>query len=80
MGATREQIARVQAIGYSAWLDEQFALPREQSHWDWLVAAGYNADTFKNGTAGFDPAMWRQLIASPTSCASASAWRCSRSW
>ena len=64
MGATREQIARVQAIGYSAWLDEQFALPREQSRWDYLMAAGYNADTFKNGTAGFDPAMWKKLIAS----------------
>ena len=64
MGATREQIARVQSIGYSAWLDEQFALPREQSRWDYLMAAGYNADTFKNGTAGFDPAMWKKLIAS----------------
>jgi len=64
MGATREQIARVQTIGYSAWLDEQFALPREQSRWDYLMAAGYNADTLKNGTAGFDPAMWKKLIAS----------------
>jgi uncharacterized protein (DUF1800 family) len=64
MGATREHVARVQEIGYSSWLDEQFALPREQSRWDYLMAAGYNADTFRNGTAGFDAAMWKKLIAS----------------
>jgi hypothetical protein len=31
MGATRPQIARVQAIGYSAWLNEQFAMPALKS-------------------------------------------------
>ena len=37
MGATREQIKRVQTLGYSAWLDEQFSLLGNGSRWDWLV-------------------------------------------
>jgi uncharacterized protein (DUF1800 family) len=65
MGATAEQIARVQSIGYAAWLDEQFALPQQGTRWDWLVAAGFGTDTYKNTQAGFDPTMWRKLIASP---------------
>lgn len=65
MGATAEQIARVQAIGYSAWLDEQFALPQQGTRWDWLLAAGFGADAYKNTQGGFDATMWRKLIASP---------------
>jgi uncharacterized protein (DUF1800 family) len=65
MGTTREQIARVVQIGYSAWLDEQFALPQQGTRWDWLIAAGYGADANMNSQAGFDPAMWRKLVASP---------------
>ena len=42
MGASRAQIERVQAIGYAAWLDEQFALPPSVTRWDWLVAGGLN--------------------------------------
>ena len=40
MGATREQIARVQSIGYAAWLDEQIALPASPTRWDYLVSQG----------------------------------------
>jgi uncharacterized protein (DUF1800 family) len=65
MGATRAQIARVQALGYSGWLDEQFALPVPDTRWDYLVAKGYNADSFKNSQAGFDNTAWRKLITSP---------------
>lgn len=64
MGATREQIARVQAIGYSKWLDEQMALPPSQTRWDWLVAKGFNALEHKNSQAGIDSAVWRKLLAS----------------
>ena len=67
MGATREQIARVQSLGYSGWLDEQFALPQSTSRWDWLVSKGYAVDTFKNGEAGFDASAWRKLLSSPDS-------------
>ncbi len=65
MGATREHIARVQTLGYSAWLDEQFALPQQGTRWDWLLASGYGADTNKNSQAGFDQGMWRKLVSSP---------------
>ena len=51
MGATRTQIARVQALGYSAWLDEQMTLPASTSRWDWLVGKGFNDISFKNSQA-----------------------------
>ena len=41
MGATRTQIARVQAVGTAAWLEEQFALPQSTTRWDWLIANGW---------------------------------------
>ncbi len=65
MGASREQIARVQAIGYAAWLDEQFALPPSATRWDSLIAAGLNDPSYKNSEAGFDPVTWAKLLASP---------------
>lgn len=65
MGASRADIEQVSAVGYEAWLDQQFATPRPISHWDWLVQAGYADDATRNNQAGFDPVMWRQLIASP---------------
>jgi len=65
MGATRDSIARVQAIGYSAWLDEQMAMAASQSRWDWLVSKGFNAIENKDGQAGIDAAVWRKLLSSP---------------
>ena len=65
MGATRSGIARVQAIGYAAWLDEQFALPASTSRWDFLLSAGYADPVNKNSEAGFDSAAWAKLIAAP---------------
>jgi uncharacterized protein (DUF1800 family) len=65
MGATREQIARVQAVGYAGWLDEQFALAPSASRWDWLVSKGLDALTNKNGEAGADPVIWRHMLTSP---------------
>ncbi len=62
MGASRAEIDRVAGSGYEAWLNEQFAAPRATSHYDWLVSAGYAVAANMNGTAGFDPGMWRQLI------------------
>jgi uncharacterized protein (DUF1800 family) len=64
-GATRANVDQVAAIGFEAWLDQQFAMPRAVVHWDWLVAAGYSNVSTMNSEAGFDPVMWRQLIASP---------------
>ncbi len=65
MGATRDSIARVQAIGYSAWLDEQMAMAATQSRWDWLVSKGFNAIENKDTQAGIDAAVWRKLLSSP---------------
>ena len=65
MGANRALIARVQAIGYAAWLDEQFALPLSSTRWDYLVANGFDAATYKNSQTGFDAAAWSKLITSP---------------
>ena len=58
-GATTEDLTRVQTVGIKPWLEEQFALPRETSHWDWLIAKGLGT---VNGLEGFDETCWRQLI------------------
>ena len=65
MGASRAQIASVQALGYSGWLDAQFALPASTTRWDWLVAAGYADISYKNSEAGFDSAAWGKLLGAP---------------
>ncbi|MFZ6655169.1 DUF1800 domain-containing protein [Undibacterium sp. TJN19] len=65
MGASGEQIARVQALGYAGWLDEQFTLPGNGNRWDWLVSKGLNDMTYRNSETGFDSAAWRKLIGSP---------------
>lgn len=65
MGATSEQIARVQAVGYAGWLDEQFALPASQSRWDWMVAHGFHAYEFRNTEAGADACQWIKLLSAP---------------
>ncbi len=65
MGASRANIARVQAIGYSAWIDEQIATASSQMRWDALVAGGYADVSFKNSEGGFDASAWRKLLSSP---------------
>jgi uncharacterized protein (DUF1800 family) len=64
-GATREQIARVSAIGYAAWIDEQMAIPLSQTRWDWLVAKGFNAAANIFTQNGFDSVVWYKLINAP---------------
>jgi uncharacterized protein (DUF1800 family) len=65
MGATREQIVRVQTVGYSAWIDEQMALAASGTRWDWLVAGGYGVIDNKNTEAGADACQWVKLISAP---------------
>ncbi|MBC3926590.1 DUF1800 family protein [Undibacterium sp. CY21W] len=64
-GATREQIARVGAIGYAAWIDEQMAMSPSQTRWDWLVAKGFNAAANIFTQNGFDSVVWYKLINAP---------------
>ncbi|KAF0814016.1 hypothetical protein IGB42_01696 [Andreprevotia sp. IGB-42] len=69
MGADSTQIARVQALGYAGWIDEQMALPQGISRCDWLVSKGYDQaganNVNKNGVNGFDACVWRTLLSSP---------------
>ena len=65
MGATRPMIETVVTRRYEGWIDDQFALPRAISHWDWLVANGYAVAANINAETGFDATMWRQMIAEP---------------
>jgi uncharacterized protein (DUF1800 family) len=62
MGSASADIDKVVSQGYDAWITEQFAMPRATSHWDWLVAGGYNAAANINSQNGFNNSVWRQLI------------------
>lgn len=68
LAATDADIAQVRGNGYSGWLEQQFATPRTQSHWEWMVAHGYQLDANNaNNFNGVDNTLWRKLIASPDS-------------
>ena len=62
MGPNNADIAAVQASGYDSWITMQFATARATSHWDWLVAQGFNAAANINGQAGYNTTVWRQAI------------------
>ncbi len=65
MGATRDDIAKVQSLGYAGWLDQQFALPASGTRWDWLIENGYGVVANKNNEAGADACQWRKLLSGP---------------
>ncbi|WP_269531653.1 DUF1800 family protein [Chitinimonas sp. BJYL2] len=66
LAVTDADLAQVKAAGYSGWLDAQFALPRNQGHWDWMIARGYQNDPNNaNGFQGTDNTLWRKLISAP---------------
>ncbi len=62
MGATKADITALQSSTYDAWITTQFATPRATSHWDWLIAQGYNAAANINNENGFNTTVWRQAI------------------
>ena len=64
LGYTRAELTALHGMKYSDWIDAQFALPRTQSHWDWLVANGYNNATNINSATGLDNTIWRKFISS----------------
>jgi uncharacterized protein (DUF1800 family) len=64
MGPNKADIGAVQASGYDAWLTTQFSTARATTHWDWLVAQGYNVAANMNTQLGFNPTVWRQAITS----------------
>ncbi len=65
LGATAADIEQVRRLGYSGWLDAQFALPRSSSYVEWLRTKGYDAIANKNSTAGSNDMLWRKLLGSP---------------
>jgi uncharacterized protein (DUF1800 family) len=65
MGASRAEMARVQALGYEGWIDEQIAMAPSPSRWDWLLAHGFDDAAYRYTQQGFDSASWSKLISSP---------------
>ncbi|MBS0292029.1 MAG: DUF1800 domain-containing protein [Proteobacteria bacterium] len=66
LGFSRADLDALMRSGsYGDWLNTQFALPRSQSHFDWLMAKGYGDSANINNTQGMDNTLWRKLIASP---------------
>ncbi len=65
MGASRNEIASVVALGYAGWLDAQFALARTETRWSWLKRHGYDAGRYKVSQEGFDSTAWRPLLSAP---------------
>ena len=63
--ATAADITAVHASGYGGWLDQQFAAPLSQPHFDWMVDNGYAEFAHRFDFAGVDPSQWRKLIGSP---------------
>ena len=62
------EIASVQQKGFALWLQEQYALARSQSAWDWLVVQGYsvvdiNEYVFAQYPGDF--AGWYQIMGAP---------------
>nr|WP_290815271.1 DUF1800 family protein [Aquidulcibacter sp.] len=62
-GATSAEIDRLMSIGYNAWLDEQFAMPRKQSFINWYSVDGptSNAVEFADGNTDRESAAWFTL-------------------
>jgi uncharacterized protein (DUF1800 family) len=65
LSAKAAETTQVQAVGYSAWLDDAMAQPRSSSHVEWLRSKGYDALSYKTSIAGADHMMWRKLLSSP---------------
>lgn len=66
LGYSRADLdALVRGNSYTDWLQAQFAMPRSSTHFDWLLAKGYGAETYRNNAKGLDNTIWRKLIASP---------------
>ncbi|MEO6153179.1 MAG: DUF1800 family protein [Croceibacterium sp.] len=64
IGYSKIDIGTVAATGIDTWLNAQFAAPRPQKFWDFLVANGYDASANQNTANGFEPMIWSQLMGS----------------
>ena len=64
-GASRAQILALQNMTYASWIDGQLAMPQTQSHYDWLMANGYNQTSNMGQIQGVDNTVWRKFMTSP---------------
>ena len=62
-GATTADIDRLMSIGYSAWIDQQFAIPRQQSYTKWFQVDGPRSNPldFNDGSTDRESAAWYTL-------------------
>ena len=65
MGASRAEIASVKALGYTGWVNAQFAMPLTPTRLDALRSGGFDALGNRNTENGFDAAVWRKMLSSP---------------
>jgi len=66
-GASRAQILALQQMSFAGWIDAQLAMPQTQSHYDWLMAKGYNQTSNQGQVQGVDNTVWRKFMSSPDS-------------
>jgi uncharacterized protein (DUF1800 family) len=65
-GGNPTDIDQVMSRGQEAWLDQQMAMPIEQTFVEWLVDRGYGYQNGPNaGGAGMMPGLWRRLMSNP---------------
>ena len=62
MGASPADILAVQTLGAAGWVDQQIAMPRASSLWDWLVAEGYHDGPMAGDNNLMDIALWHAAI------------------
>ncbi|MCZ8195440.1 MAG: DUF1800 family protein [Aquidulcibacter sp.] len=62
-GATSAEVDRLMSMGYSAWIDEQFALPRQQTFSKWMQVDGPRSNPVDFGDQNSDreSAAWYTL-------------------
>lgn len=65
LGASRADIDLAAARGVRGWIEDQFLAPATQSHFDWLLAAGFGVEDHRYNSSGLDASLWRKLIAGP---------------
>ncbi len=64
-GATSAEVDRLMSIGYNAWIDEQFAMPRKQTFTNWYSFDGprSNPMNFNDPNTDRESAAWFSVVA-----------------
>lgn len=62
LASTSADIAQVQQLGYSGWLDAEIAKPQGTGLVEMLKAKGLDDIAYKNNVAGIDNVLWKRLL------------------